>query len=795
MPPHLIRLQLKSLNTLLLVLSGLFFATSDATAQFPIYTIENPQEGIPLRNFGIALAVDGDTMVVCDSPPKISRLSSRPSQAWVYRRDNNGVWQLEAELKVEETIENFGNSVSISGDTIIVGASKYHDDSIYSGAAFVFTRSGGVWTQQQKLIASDAAKGSRFGFSVAISGDTAIIGAPYHDDEEQDSGSAYVFVRNHGKWNQQQKLTAPNFDQSADFGRSVSISEKTAVVGARDKIGNDDPTYVFVNIDGKWIQQQRLTGDNTEDVSGFGGSVSVFEDTVVIGAAADRGHKAGSVYVFVRSDGTWIQQQKLTPNDEENEFFGNSVYLSGDTVIIGANNDVVPIEPGAAYIFTRTAGVWSQQQKLFPIDHPDHEYFNAFGSCVSISGDRAIVGAPWDSDWWDFSGSAYVYVRTGAGWIQEQKLVAANDENNPAEGDQFGNSVSVSENSIIIGASGDGYRKPRAGSAYVFTHQSGEWKLQQKLNAPDANESDQFGDSVAISGDTAIVGAPWDSYNDMQWAGSSYIFLRSGGKWTLKQKLTANDAEEKDHFGGQVAISGDTAFVSAAQSDDGGNNSGSVYVFKYVSGDWIQQQKLTASDAAAHDNFGHSVSISGDTVVVGAPYKDDLGNSVGSAYVFLRVDGEWVQQGKLVAQDAALMDEFGSSVSISGETIIVGVEGDDDIGLASGSAYLFERSGDHWVQQQKLTAPDDSGFEHFGKWVSIFGDRAIVAAHGNDSIYLYNRTYRGWSLYCKLTTKLSNSGSIDIDGDWIISGSHGAAYVFDLSPIPTAARIPWQLYK
>jgi FG-GAP repeat protein len=265
----------------------------------------------------------------------------------------------------------------------------------------------------------------------------------------------------------------------------------------------------------------------------------------------------------------------------------------------------------------------------------------------------------------------------------------------------------------------------------------------QKLTASDAAEGDFFGVSVAVSGDTIVVGA-WDNDGGSENSGSAYVFVRSGVSWTEQQKLTASDAAAGDDFGGSVAIDGDTAVVGARLNDDAGDSSGSAYVFVRSGTTWTEQQKLTASDAAERDSFGESVAVSGDTAVVGARWNDDAGDSSGSAYVFVRSGTTWTEQQKLTASDAAEGDFFGISVAISGDTAVVGVRNDDVVGINSGSAYVFVRSGTIWTEQQKLTASDAAAVDRFGLDVAISGDTVVVGAPANDdagfnsgSVYIY----------------------------------------------------------
>ena len=269
-------------------------------------------------------------------------------------------------------------------------------------------------------------------------------------------------------------------------------------------------------------------------------------------------------------------------------------------------------------------------------------------------------------------------------------------------------------------------------TSLVSVASASSWSQQQKLTASDADNYDSFGMSVSISGDYAVVGAYADDDAGGS-SGSAYIFVRNGTTWTEQEKLTASDAASRDKFGNSVSISGDYAVVGAYTDDDGGSsNSGSAYIFVRNGTTWSQQQKLTASDAAAGDQFGNSVSISGDYAVVGAYADDDAGGQSGSAYIFVRNGTAWTEQQKLTASDAASSDQFGRSVSISGDYAVVGAHQNAGAGSRSGSAYIFVRNGTTWTEQEKLTASDAASGDYFGSSVSISGDYAVVGAYADN---------------------------------------------------------------
>ncbi|MCH8344693.1 MAG: FG-GAP repeat protein [Planctomycetes bacterium] len=389
--------------------------------------------------------------------------------------------------------------------------------------------------------------------------------------------------------------------------------------------------------------------------------------------------------------------------------FGESVSIDGDTAIVGAIlKDIAGVgaNAGSAYIYQQDFGgpdIWGEVTRLIATDAAAGDHF---GTSVSISGDIAIVGSQFDDhSGFGNAGSAYIFYRNDPGndqWGQVAKLTASD----AAASDHFGTSVSLSGDFAIVGASLDSDNGSWVGAAYVFyRNQDGndQWGQVAKLTASDGATFDYFGVSVSISGATAIVGAMADDDNGGV-SGSAYIFVKPPSGWTnMTQtvKLTASDGAMFDLFGVSVAISLDTAIVGAYGDTTG--QSGSAYVFVEPADGWDsvpsllhETAKLTAFDGAPGDQFGISVSISGDGATVGARFNDDDGFRSGSAYVFLKPPSGWQntnqENAKLTASDAAQRDQFGDSISISGDIAIVGAHfnDDDDNGNNSGSAYIFE---------------------------------------------------------------------------------------------------------
>jgi FG-GAP repeat protein len=387
---------------------------------------------------------------------------------------------------------------------------------------------GSSFTYEAQLLARDGTADDELGFSVSVSGDTAVVGAALDDAAGVNSGSAYVFVRSGTTWTFQQKLVASNEQAGDGFGSAVSVSGDTIVVGSPSHDGAAGPdagsAYVFVRSGATWTEQQQLLAADEESGQGFGSSVSLSGETALVGSPLDTtagGISAGSAYVYVRSGSIWTQQQKLlAPDAEMLDQFGNSVSLSGETALVGAFFDAAPaFGQGSAYVFIRSGGVWSFQQKLTAADGADVDFF---GISVSLSGDTAAVGAALaDTPAAVDSGAAYVFVRSGAAWSQQQKLVGSDS----AQSDLFGAAVAAATDEVVVGASDhDVGTEPDAGAAYVFGRAGTVWTEQRILLAPGGADSDNFGGAVAVMGDTVLAGAAGDDTAGGADAGSAHVF-------------------------------------------------------------------------------------------------------------------------------------------------------------------------------------------------------------------------------------------------------------------------------
>jgi len=389
---------------------------------------------------------------------------------------------------------------------------------------------------------------------------------------------------------------------------------------------------------------------------------------------------------------TSYEVKLVASNIIADDYLGQSVAISGETILVGAYFDVVDdagTNSGSAFVFERSGGTWAEQAKLTPSDAATYDYF---AWSIAISKTTVAVGARRDDDDGENSGSVYIFERSGSNWIQQAKLTS----NDPAVDDWFGFSVAVDEAVVVVGVLQDDDNGFNSGSAYIYARSGTSWTLQAKLVPPDGAAEDKFGRTVAVSASTVAVGAYWDDKAGSN-SGSVYVYVRSSGSvtgavWSQQAKLTPNDASSNDEFGWSVSLYGNTLVVGARFDNDNGDDSGSAYVFTREDDMWTEQAKLIASDGAEGDYFGASVSIAGDNILVGAWGKDTSGggDALGCAYLYTRSGSTWTEKAKITASDGAAEDRFGFAVAVSETTAVVGSYLNDSNGKDSGAAYAFD---------------------------------------------------------------------------------------------------------
>ena len=866
--------------------------------------------------FGSTVSISGDYVLV--GAQNNDAAGQNAGTAYVYLRQGIS-WSVQtaiqpADLSAED---RFGASLSLSGDYAIVGAYGADDNGDGAGAAYVFTRSGSSWTQQAKLQSSDIVAGDEFGFDVDVKDDRAIIGAPGKDDGfARGAGAAYIFLRDGAAWQEQSKLLAVGGQLDDRFGHSVAIDGTLAVAGAPNEgsggARDRGAAYTFKYKLGAWKELAFLKDFDGNDSANMGSSVAVEGSTVVVGAPgrdANGLSSTGAIYLYKMGYSEYsVLGQRLAPGGAADDLFGTSVAITDGKILVGStlgggeNPDAGAVfyldqerylpdatvaycgSPATAVAPTandRCAGTvtgttndattfsgpgtdtirWSFDDdngntivarqlvevvdrtvtitslETTPVNCPG-------GSDGTITVEATCVNCPdeleYSLDGANFQSSntfpglaagdytTLLFGKLGGvavlrrrsftvaagvdgeapslplGWGQTAKVRASDG----ARFDQFGGSVAISENWAVVGASSHDEGGTNVGAAYVFERLgTAEWVQRAKLRGSDTQSNNQFGSSVAISGNVMVVGAPGHDFS----TGAAYVFERDADdSWVQTAKLQSNARNRYDNFGYSVAVSDGRIVVGAYGDDTGSIGAGAAYVFSRAdNGSWEQVAKLQATERAENSLFGYEVAIDGDRLLSSANFKTATGASIGTTYVFERTsDNNWLQTAKLQTADQTEGDQFGSSIAVSGDYIVAGAYTERFEGEWTGAAYVFEHSPTNgWTQVAKLQSSDKKRFDRFGNDVAISGDRLVVGDNGKDeggrdagAAYVFERTDAGgWVQTFKLwssdkDTYDSFGNSVAISDNRIFVGAvgeerQGAAYYFEPAPTLSPSTI------
>ena len=723
--------------------------------------------------------------------------------------------------------QGYSVAVSADGNTALVGG--YRDNNL-EGAAWVYTRSGSTWTQQgTKLLANDNTGAAQQGTSVALSadGNTAIVGG---NNDNNGIGAAWVYTRSGSTWTQQgSKLIANDYSGiwTPYLGQSVSLSAdgNTAIVSGYQDAFRIGAVWVFIRSGGTWTQQgSKLIGTGATGNAIQGNSVALSADgnTVLFGGINDNSH-VGAAWVYTRSGGTWTQQgTKLLANDNTGAAQqGISVALSadGNTAIVGGDQDNSNI--GAAWVYTRSAGVWTQQGSKLVGTGAVGTAYQGVSVALSADGNIAMVGGTRDNSG---AGAIWVYVRSGSTWTQQgNKLVGTGGTANS----QLGASISLRAdgNTAIVGGYGD---NSNIGAAWVYTYTApptissfspSTGAVGTLVTITGTNLSSPT--TLTIGGVSAIaISNTGTSLVAMVMPGSAtgtVVVTTAGGTATSASNFTVTATNYPSVQQGSklvgtgntgAALQGQSVSVSADGNTAivGGNgdntNQGAVWVYTRSGSTWTQQgSKLVGTGGSSDAGQGVSVSISadGNTALFGGP-NDNSGN--GAAWVFTRSGSTWTQQGsKLVGTGNSGAAAQGQSVSLSadGNTAILGGYADNS---NQGATWVFTRSGSTWTQQgSKLTGTGNSGAARQGISVSISGDGNTAISGGWDdnggvgAAWIFTRSGNTWTQQGSKLVGTGSSGTpvqgnsvcINADGNTaMISGYgdnslQGAAWIFTRS--------------
>jgi hypothetical protein len=397
-------------------------------------------------------------------------------------------------------------------------------------------------------------------------------------------------------------------------------------------------------------------------------------------------------------DAVWLETKLLAEDGQADDLFGFRVLVAGDTAFVSAPAPIY--RPGKVYVFANDGGSWTATQTLSatPASPPPPNWSDFFGWSLSLSGDTLLVGAPFMLDQMlGPIGAVYVFTNEGGTWTQTQELTASD----AFATDYFGWAVRHVGDVAVIGANSHNRgANGTEGAAYVFARSGGTWAETQELEGSDSTPGDgrQFGSSIAFDGTTLLIGAPSSDWNStgVYIPGAAYVFANDGGTWTETERLVPDDSADGDQFGYSVALDGTNAVIGAPAANIGANaHQGAVYAFDGSSGSWTQSFKIVADDGAAYDQLGQSVALDGDMALAGGwSHNDDPTGTPpppkpGAAYLYTASRGTWNFSGKFTASDGTDGDSFGWDVAIDGTTLVVGAQGTVGGNEFQGAAYVY----------------------------------------------------------------------------------------------------------
>ena len=516
-------------------------------------------------------------------------------------------------------------------------------------------------------------------------------------------------------------------NESGDsFGVSIGLSNNTIIVGAfrDDDYGyNSGSVYVFTESMGAFSQSAKLKGDTGGQHNSFGNSVSVSGNRAIIGVQTDgaNGWNYGAAYIFEFDGMNFIETEKLLGNSSAtNSKFGSSVSINSNQLIIGAPNGFndLAIRTGSAYVFEKPLNDWIFMEKISA-----GQEGSEFGDSVFMSTDSLVVGA---SIYLIASSGAFVFVKDNDDWLFDQWL----------QEDRV-TAVVYSHNTILVGLPWYEGQYSKQGEVEVYKHNGVVWASSQQLKAhEDGLDEDRFGSSHSVFGDSIIVGVPGDKLNE-EIVGSARIHENNNNSWDEQERLFASDGMQGDGFGEKVIMLSNQALISAMGQDSQANNAGAVYYFNNTGMEWIEAQKIIASDGSANNVFGLEMKALGDTLFVSS--KDKV-------YVFSFNGSQWIEQ--QILQSGQIEDDFGQSIVIDNDRIFIGAPGDNKV-------YIYTNDNGNWIFQQYIPIPAGNFDDEFGISLDYFKGNLVVLSQKIESshfdelsvyIHVFNENNDVWAI-------------------------------------------------
>ncbi|KAA3641461.1 MAG: hypothetical protein DWP95_06795 [Proteobacteria bacterium] len=752
----------------------------------------------------ISLGLTNDTLAQPSSKPYTYEAKLMPARPGLSGKDSN-----------------FGGNLSIDGNRILVGDIKSAD----SGVAYIYESDGVEWEKVETILPPDAAPGDGFG-QVSLLGDFALIGAPGKDVVYENDGIVYLYGNTGNKWQTIQSFTADNPNEEGSFGCHLKLTENFIFISACD----EKALYVYMksNPESSWIKTQKIKPDNPNVARNFARRFDVSEDKLLISGVNNE--FTGTVIAYGLNGNEWLEKHSFqATNSITNDNFGSQLAIDQDWALVkNGNNGYSP----SVDFYRYNGSSWQFAQRKFPdFDNSDHHFGNSF----SVYGDRALVGHTLEDVLGGKTGAVYHYKLQNDNWFFVEQIktgdgqkydyfgspIAQNDEyvvvgafGEDTDGKEAGaayifekiggqiqeiakitggkgaahafsgNSISLSENHLLVSADSEEIGSIRSGAAYIYFFDGLKWVREQKLTGIYRQDDDRFGSSVFIKGSTALVGDTGDQYSNFYNRGSVYVFEQGNEGWQRKTILSPHVNKPGLEFGAAVVMDDNFIFVSAIGDDVRGSGSGSVHIFEKMNEQWNHVGTLYPPMNQNFQYFGRTLGLSSEWLVVyasrdgnnfgnnGALYFYDRTNlasgftqkisasdlSVNIFYDSLVVNenqvfigtrkeygesavyqlglenGLWVVQSKIKsveAEDNAY--GFGTSLAYSDNKLLVGDRRNSTNSTYSGAAFLFEEHEGGWQLLMRIESPDATREDYFGSQVAISGSRMVVSAIGDDT--------------------------------------------------------------
>jgi len=684
--------------------------------------------------FGMGVAISGDYMAVGAWPSETAQV--RSGNVHVFARID-GQWSVETVLTApaNPAIDGFGYAVAIAGDLLAVGDPVVEDDVRPSGRVHLYRRSSGVW-QPESIVTPPAANASpSFGSALAYDGQRLVVGSPDDDTRQEGtpSGSVFVYTREGKDWSEPQILYPASGNSAGSFGQAVCLNGEWIAAG--------DPTHstapnglgrvlLFHSKGAAWTFEQEIVSPNDNVGSLFGNAIALLGQNLAIADSAhdSNGESAGNAYTFIDKNGTWEFESEIVPSDVGGgSNFGTAVAMTGNFLICSAPRDILSLhEVGRCHIFAHGTGDWFRQGFIQTGEHAKDDFF---GTSLAVSNEYIVVGSPRDDEQGYVAGAVFLYDRDDPAGVPPHRL----DSGPLPDYAVFGSAVDIDGDRIAVGAYEYEDQGNSDGAVVIFDKVGAEWERTQTI-LPELNGARRFGNAVALNGDRLAIGAYLTSQSSGSGPGSAHVYVRNGATWQSEFAVRSPDGGVDVEFGYSIGLSGDVMVVGAPQNNNSSNvRTGAAFVFTREGGSWVQLVRLTPEGGAAGDRFGYSVAIDGDTILVGSLMEGAGALFHGAAYAYRRIEGTWTLEARLVPSDVGGADQFGAAVALQGDDAVIGANFHSAAFLRQGAAHLYRRTGSSWSNEGRLLYSDPAIRDYFGASVAIWNGMAVIGAPEADS--------------------------------------------------------------